>query len=62
VKKIIPFHKAVELIDTGLPALGLILDVLDQETLKFYQHYGIFNPFTEDPMRLFVPLHVLRKI
>jgi GNAT superfamily N-acetyltransferase len=55
-------RKAVELTDTGLPALGLILDVLDQEALKFYQHYEIFKPFTEDPMRLFAPMHVLRKI
>ena len=55
-------RKAVELTDTGLPALGLILDVLDQDALKFYQHYGMFKPFTDDPMRLFISMHVLRQI
>mgnify|MGYP002637598966 FL=1 len=55
-------RKSVELTDIGLPALGLILDVLDQDALKFYQRYGIFKPFTDDPMRLFVSMHVLRQI
>ncbi|PUD99108.1 MAG: GNAT family N-acetyltransferase [Candidatus Sedimenticola endophacoides] len=55
-------RKAVELTDAGLPALGLILDVLDEDALGFYQHYEIFEPFTDDPMRLFAPMAVIKQI
>ncbi len=55
-------RKSVELTDAGLPALGVILDVLDEDALGFYQRYGMFEPFTDDPMRLFVPMHALRQI
>jgi hypothetical protein len=55
-------RKSVELTDTGLPALGVILDVLDQDALGFYQHYEMFEPFTDDPMRLFVSMHTLKQI
>ena len=55
-------RKAVELTTTGLPAIGLILDVLDEDALRFYQHYDMFEPFTDDPMRLFVPMNILKKI
>jgi len=50
------------LIDKGLPALGVVLDVLDDEALGFYQAFGSFKPFTDDLMRLFIFMHVLRKI
>lgn len=53
---------AVRLCDEGLPALGLVLDVLDREALGFYQRFDFFHVFTTDPMRLFVPMTVLRKI
>jgi len=55
-------RKSVELTDLGLPAVGLILDVLDNDALKFYQKYDMFKPFTKDPMRLFVPINVLRQL
>lgn len=55
-------RKSVALTDTGLPALGVILDVPDEDALGFYQHYEMFEPFTDDPMRLFVSMHRLRKI
>jgi len=55
-------RKSVELTKNGLPAIGLILDVLDQSAVEFYQRYEIFEPFTENPMRLFVPMQVLNKI
>jgi len=53
---------AVRLCDEGLPAYGLVLDVLDEEALRFYQRFDFFHCFTDDPMRLFVPMTVLRKI
>ncbi len=55
-------RKSVELTNTGLPTLGLVLDVLDDDALGFYQRYEIFEPFTDDPMRLFAPMQVLAKI
>ena len=55
-------RKAVELTDTGLPALGVVLDVLDEDALRFYQHYEMFEPFTDDPMRLFVSMNTLKQI
>ena len=55
-------QKSVELTEAGLPALGMILDVLDEDALRFYQHYELFESFTDDPMRLFVSMHVLKRI
>ena len=55
-------RKSVELTNSGLPALGTILDVLDEDALSFYQRYEIFKPFTNDPMRLFAPMTVLQQI
>ena len=53
---------AVKLCDDGLPALGVILDVLDEDALAFYQHFDFFNALTNDPMRLFVSMNTLREI
>jgi hypothetical protein len=55
-------RQSVSLTDKGLPALGVILDVLDNDALRFYQQFDIFQPFTDDPMRLFVSMNVLRKL
>jgi hypothetical protein len=53
---------SVKLCDDGLPAMGLILDVLDDDALAFYQRFDFFRPLTDDPMRLFVPMNALREI
>ena len=53
---------AVRLCDEGLPSLGLVLDVLDKDSLGFYQRFDFFHKFTTDPMRLFVPMTALGKI
>lgn len=55
-------RKAVAVSRAGLSAYGLILDVLDQEALGFYQHFGIFKPFTDDPMRLFVSMKTVEQL
>ena len=52
----------VTLTERGLPAMGLILDVLDDDALAFYQRFDLFQPFTDDPMRLFVPMKVVEQI
>jgi hypothetical protein len=46
----------------GLPAIGLILDILDDDAKGFYDKFEIFHPFTDNPMRLFAPMNVLRQI
>lgn len=51
---------AVELTDRGLPAYGLVLDVLDVDALKFYQCFDFFKRFTNNLMRLFVGMNGVR--
>jgi GNAT superfamily N-acetyltransferase len=53
---------SVQLVEQGLPAFGLILDVLDDDALKFYQRFDFFEPVTDDPMRLFVGMGRLRQV
>ena len=53
---------SVKLAQQGLPAFGLILDVLDDDALKFYQRFEFFEPFCDDPMRLFVSMGSLQNI
>jgi len=53
---------SVILTNKGLPAHGLILDVIDEKALSFYQQFDIFKPFTDDPLRLFVGMNILKKI
>jgi len=53
---------AVKLTDRGLPAYGLVLDVLDDNALKFYQCFDFFEPFTNDPMRLFIGMNSVRQL
>lgn len=55
-------RQAATLSNAGLPAYGLVLDVLDEEALAFYQHFELFEAFTDDPMRLFVPMTTLAGI
>lgn len=55
-------RESVALSQAGLPAFGLVLDVLDDEALGFYQHFDLFEPFTDNPMRLFVPMTTLEHI
>ncbi len=55
-------RKSAQLTDAGLPAIGVILDVLDENALTFYQKYDIFEAFTNDPMRLFTPMHLVKQI
>jgi hypothetical protein len=55
-------RKFVALTDAGLPALGVILDVLDEDALGFYQRYEMFESFTDDPMWLFVSMYTIRQI
>lgn len=55
-------REAVALSHAGLPSFGLILNVMDDEALGFYQHFGLFEPFTDNPMRLFVSMKTLEQI
>ena len=53
---------AVELTNQGLPAYGLVLDVLDDDALKFYQCFDFFEPFTDNPMRLFIGMNSIKQL
>ncbi len=46
----------------GIPATGVVLDVLDQEALAFYQSFDFFLPLTNNPMKLFVPMASLETL
>ena len=46
----------------GLPALGVILDVLDHDAPAFYQSFDFFLPLTDNPMKLFVPMASLETL
>jgi hypothetical protein len=47
---------------TGLPAAGLVLDVLDEDAKRFYDKFDFFYELADDPMRLFVPMHLCRQL
>ncbi|GFO73313.1 toxin [Bathymodiolus japonicus methanotrophic gill symbiont] len=55
-------RKALELTEKGLPALGVVLDVLDDNALSFYQTFDDFQPFDNNPMRLFISMKVIRQL
>ncbi|MDZ7662067.1 GNAT family N-acetyltransferase [Thiohalophilus sp.] len=55
-------RKSVDITTTGLNAVGVIIDVLDEDALNFYNHFDLFSPFTDNPMRLFAPISVLKQI
>lgn len=46
----------------GLPAMGVVLDVLDHDALAFYQSFDFFLPLTDNPMKLFVPIASLETL
>ena len=46
----------------GLPAMGVVLDVLDQDALAFYQSFDFFLPLTDNPMKLFLPIASLETL
>ncbi len=54
---------AVHLSDNGLPMYGVILDVLDDEAMSFYQQFDFFSlSNNEDSRQLFVALQTLRQL
>jgi hypothetical protein len=55
-------RQCVVLTDRSLPVLGVVIDVLDNKALGFYQKFNLFQPFTDNPMRLFVSMNVIRQI
>jgi GNAT superfamily N-acetyltransferase len=55
-------RQAVVLKDKGLPTIGVVFDVLDEDAPCFYNHFGVFHAFSDNPMRLFVPMHVIQQL
>ncbi|MYB35283.1 MAG: GNAT family N-acetyltransferase [Gammaproteobacteria bacterium] len=46
----------------GIPALGIVIDVLDQDALIFYSCFDFFLPLTNNPMKLFAPMESLETL
>ena len=55
-------RQAVTLKNRGLPSIGVVLDVLDEDAFNFYSHFGVFHAFSDNPMRLFVPMQVIQQL
>jgi GNAT superfamily N-acetyltransferase len=55
-------RKALELTESGLPAFGVVLDVLDKDALRFYRSFDAFETLSEEPLRLFVSMQVIRQL
>lgn len=55
-------RQAVILKEKGLPSIGVVLDILDDDALKFYNRFDMFHAFSDNPMRLFVPMHVVEQL
>lgn len=46
----------------GIPTIGVVLDVLDQDALAFYRAFDFFLPLMDNPMKLFVPMASLESL
>ena len=55
-------RQSVNLTNKGLPALGVVLDVLDKDALNFYQQFEVFQELTDNPMRLFIPMSIIKTL
>jgi hypothetical protein len=40
----------------------VVLDILDEDAKGFYDKFAMFHEMCENPMRLFVPMNVLKHI
>lgn len=57
--------QAARISEQGLPAHALVLDVLDDDALRFYQQFNFFKPFdtsVDDKIRLFVPMSAVKRL
>lgn len=45
-----------------LPAIAVVLDVLDEDARGFYDNFDMFHEMCENPMKLFVPMNALRQM
>ncbi len=55
-------RKASEMERNGLPALGFMLDAVDEDALGFYLNCDMFDQFTDEPLRLFASMSVIHQI
>lgn len=46
----------------NIPAMGVVLDVLDEDARAFYQSFDFFLPLGEQPDRLFCPVRSLETL
>jgi len=46
----------------GIAAMGVVLDVPDQDAARFYRHFDFFLPLSEQPDRLFCSIRSLESL
>ncbi|CRZ20307.1 GNAT family N-acetyltransferase [Kingella kingae] len=54
--------KALQASEQGLPAFAVVLDVLDDDALKFYQSFDFFQHFGDETHKLFVPMKAVKQL
>jgi hypothetical protein len=40
-----------------LPAIAVVLDILDEDARGFYDNFDLFHEMCDNPMKLFVPMN-----
>lgn len=55
-------RKCYQISQKDLPYYAVILDVLDNDALAFYQSFNFFRAFPGDPMKLFVNIKSLKDL
>lgn len=54
--------QALKMNEEGLPTYAVILDILDDNVLPFYQKLGLFRQLDDSGRRLFITIKDIRKI
>ena len=48
--------------NNGLPTYAVVLDILDNDAMRFYQKFNFFKLLDNSEKRLFVPMKIIQKI
>lgn len=54
--------QALKLNNNGLPTYAVVLDILDNDAMRFYQKFNFFRLLDNSEKRLFVPMKIIQKI
>lgn len=54
--------QALKLNNNGLPTYAVVLDILDNDAMRFYQKFNFFRLLDNSEKRLFVPMKIIQKM